>query len=280
MVIASFIITFRETLEAALIVGIILAYLAKTGKRHYNNIIYLGVISAAILSIVIAVIFRILSIGFGGRAEEIFEGATMLIAAVLLSWMILWMMKRKHIAHEIRGDVSLELREKHRLGLFGIAFISVLREGVETVLFLGALAFTTGSISLLGGLSGVIAAVILGYLFFTSTRRINLKVFFNITSIILTLFAAGLVAHGVHEFQEAKVIPTVIEHVWNINPEAPLSEQGIYPALHENGSIGGIAKGLFGYNGNPSLIEVISYLVYLIIILILGINIERVHKII
>ena len=276
--IASFIITFRETLEAALIIGIILAYLARTKKQKYNILVYLGTIAAIILSITAALIFRILSISFEGTAEQIFEGITMLLAAFLLTFMILWMMKRRHVAHEIREHVSEELQEKHKLGLFFIAFIAVLREGIETVLFLGALTFTTGKVSIFGGFAGIVLAIFLGYAFFRGTKKINLKIFFSITSILLILFAAGLVAHGVHEFEEARIIPTVVEHVWDINP--PINPDGSYPLLHEKGYIGSIAKGLFGYNGDPSLIEVLSYIAYLILIFILWRNIEKVHKVI
>lgn len=276
--IPSFIITFRETLEAALIIGIILAYLAKTNKRKYNKFVYFGVIFAIVLSIAAAFVFKILSISFEGTAEQIFEGITMLIAAFLLTFMILWMMKRKHIAHEIKEHVSEELEEKHKLGLFFIAFIAVLREGIETVLFLGALTFISGKISIFGGLLGIGSAVFISYLFFISTKKINLRIFFTITSIILILFAAGLTAHGVHEFQEAKIIPTIVEHVWDINPQ--INPDGSYPALHEKGSIGSIAKGLLGYNGDPSLIEVLSYTFYLIFIFILLKNLEKIHKVI
>lgn len=276
--IASFVITFRETLEAALIIGIVLAYLARTKKQKYNILVYLGTIAAIILSITAALIFRILSISFEGTAEQIFEGITMLLAAFLLTFMILWMMKRRHVAHEIREHVSEELQEKHKLGLFFIAFIAVLREGIETVLFLGALTFTTGKVSIFGGFAGIVLAIFLGYAFFKGTKKINLKIFFSITSIILILFAAGLVAHGVHEFQEARIIPTVVEHVWDINP--PVNPDGSYPLLHEKGYIGSIAKGLFGYNGDPSLIEVLSYIAYLILIFVLWRNIEKVHKVI
>src|SRR3989344_5637953 len=177
--IASFIITFRETLEAALIIGIILAYLAKTNKQKYNKFVYLGTISAVILSIIAAFVFKILSVSFEGTAEQIFEGITMLLAAFLLTFMILWMMKRKHVAHDIRKHVSEELEEKHKLGLFFIVFIAVLREGIETVLFLGALTFTTGDISIFGGFAGIVLAVFLGYAFFKGTRKINLKIFFS-----------------------------------------------------------------------------------------------------
>jgi len=277
--ISSFIITFRETLEAALVVGIVLAYLVKTKKEKYNPIVYIAVVSAVIASILGAFLFNALAGGFEGRAEQIFEGISMLFAAFLLTFMILWMMKQKHIVVELHKKVSTELKERHKFGLFSLVFISVLREGIETVIFLGAASFiAAGSNSAIGAVLGIIGAIILGYMLFVLSKRIDIKKFFNVTSVLLVLFAAGLVAHGVHEFEEAGIIPIVVEHVWDINPLQ--NPDGSYPALHENGAIGSILKGLLGYNGNPSLIEVLSYFAYIILILILWKNIERIHKVI
>ncbi len=276
--IPEFIITFRETLEAALIVGIILSFLVRTKQTKYDNVVYIGIASGIIASIIGALLFIKLAGGFTGRTEEIFEGITMLIGALLLTTMILWMMKQKHIASELEHKVSIEIAETHKFGLFLLVFIAVLREGIETVIFLKAASFVSTNNNLIGALAGIITAIFLGYLIFIGSMKINLKRFFNITSILLILFAAGLIAHGVHELQEAKIIPTVKEHVWDINPE--LNPDESYPLLHEKGYIGSILKGLFGYNGNPSLIEILSYIFYIIIVIILWKEIEKVHKII
>ncbi len=276
--IPSFIITFRETLEAALVVGIILSYLVRIEQTKYNNVVYVGVISGIVASIIGALLFTSIAGGFTGRAEEIFEGITMLFGALLLTTMILWMMKQKHIAMELEHRVATELTKAYKFGLFSLVFIAVLREGIETVIFLGASSFVSTNNTMIGALAGITAAIFLGYAIFVGSMKINIKKFFNITSILLILFAAGLVAHGVHELQEATIIPTVIEQVWDINP--PVNPGGSYPILHEEGYIGSILKGLFGYNGNPSLIEVLSYLVYLALVFVLWRNIERVHKVI
>ncbi|MDO8513031.1 MAG: FTR1 family protein [bacterium] len=276
--IQSFIITFRETLEVALILGIILSYLVRTKQTKYNNVVYMGIISGIVASIIGALLFSKIAGGFTGRAEEIFEGITMLVGALLLTTMILWMMKQKHIAGELEHRVSEELAEVHKFGLFLLVFIAVLREGIETVIFLGATSFVSTNNNMMGALAGITVAIFLGYAIFVGSMKINIKKFFNITSILLILFAAGLVAHGIHEFQEAKIIPTAIEHVWNINP--PVNLDGSYPILHENGYIGSILKGLFGYNGGPSLIEILSYFIYLVSVLVLWRNIEKVHKVI
>ncbi len=271
--IPSFIITFRETLEAALVVGIVLSYLYRVKQTKHNNVVYAGIFSGLVASIIGAVLFTKLAGGFTGRAEEIFEGITMLVGALLLTTMILWMMKQKHIARELENRVATELTETHKFGLFSLVFVAILREGIETVIFLRAAILVSTGNTMIGSLAGVIAAILLGYAIFLGSMKINLKRFFNITSILLILFAAGLVAHGVHELQEAKVVPTVIEHIWNINPPANLD--GSYPILHEKGHVGSILKSLFGYNGNPSLIEVLSYLLYITLVIGLWRNIEK-----
>jgi high-affinity iron transporter len=142
--------------------------------------------------------------------------------------------------------------------LFGLAFLAIVREGIELALFLTATTFIDyqGQI-LLGALVGLSAAILLGWLLFSATVRLDLRRFFQVTGILLILFAAGLVAHGVHEFNEAGWIPSVIEHLYNINP-----------VLDENSVAGVILKTVFGYNGNPSLTEVIAYLLYFVLVLL------------
>ena len=126
--IPSFIISFRETLEAALIFGIIISFLSRTKQTKYNNIVYLGAASGIVGSIIGAFLFNHIAGGFSGRAEQIFEGFTMLIGAVLLTTMILWMMRQKHVAKELEEKVSTEITEAHKLGLFFLVFIAICRK--------------------------------------------------------------------------------------------------------------------------------------------------------
>ncbi len=262
--IPSLLITFRETLEAALVVGIVLGYLDRTSQRQYRGSVYLGVVAGIVASIVGALAFERLAGGFTGRTEQIFEGITMLVGAGLLTTMIFWMRGQKHIANELQQRVATEVAQSRRLGLFSLIFVAVLREGIETVIFLGAVSFAAGGSSLIGAVIGVVAALLLGYGIFIGAMKVNLRTFFNVTGILLILFAAGLVAHGVHELEEAGVIPVVVEHVWDINP--PVRADGTYPPLHERGLVGSLLQALFGYNGNPSLIEVLSWLAYLAVV--------------
>jgi len=239
---------------ASLVIGIILAYLQRTDKESYKKTVWMGVAFGLGLSVLTAILFNVFAGGFEGRAEELFEGVTMLIGVALLTTMILWMMRQRRIAEHIHSKVDTHLAKDaifSHLGLFFLAMIAVLREGVETVIFLNAVRYSSG-LSLIGGLLGVAVAIGLGWLFFYESRKINLKKLFTFSSVLLILFAAGLVAHGVHELEEAKVLDPLISPLYSIN--------GV---VNENSVLGSFLKGLFGYNGNPSLLEALSYWVYL-----------------
>jgi high-affinity iron transporter len=271
--IISALITFRESLEAILIIGIILSYLKKTNHTRYNKIVYVSVALAVSVSIALAYVFFSIAGGFTGVLEEVFEGITMLIGAALLTTMILWMMNQRNVATSLEQKLDVEISEAHKLGIFLLVFVSILREGIELVIFLGAASFVSEESNLLGAIIGMAIAMVIGYLIFVSSRKISLKKFFTITSVLLILFAAGLVAHGIHELQEANVFPIIIEELWNINP--PLNPDGTYPLLHDSGLIGSVFKGLFGYNGNPSLLETLSYIIYLLIAILIWFFIDK-----
>lgn len=258
---ASFLITFRETLEAALIIGIIWGYLARTNNRHYFSVIVKGTVAGILASILGAVVFEVVAGGFEGRTEQLFEGFTMLIGGGLLSSMILWMMTR-NIASEIESNVAVAVGSANKTTLFLLIFFSIWREGIETVLFLSGAGMMDSNYGLLGGGLGIAVALCTGWAFFKGTMKLNIKTVFNVSNVLLIFFAAGLFAHGVHELQEAGALPIFMEQVWDINPAA--GADGDYPLLHEKGAIGSIFKGVFGYNGNPSLLEAITYLIYLL----------------
>jgi len=207
-------------------------------------------------------LFQLALGGFSGKNEQIFEGITMLIGAALLTTMILWMMKQSSFTEAIKQKV--ELSQGKQWGIFFLIVISILREGIESVIFLSAANFVSKDQNLLGAILGLLVAVLVSYLFIIGSLRISLKKFFLVTNILLILFAAGLIAHGIHELQEAGLIPTLIQHVWDINPSAAGGDG--YPLFHERGYLGSIGKDLFGYNGNPSLLEALSYLLYLAVV--------------
>jgi high-affinity iron transporter len=250
---ASLLITFRETLEATLVVGIILAFLRKEGADHrFHRSVWAGVFAGVMASILLAWIFETFLFEWSEGHEELVEGALMFLAAGLLTWMIFWMSKQARIREEIERKVGYYHVREELLGLFFLALVSVLREGIETIIFLNA-AVTAGNNGFFGGMLGISLALLLGFLFFTGLHRIKLKVFFRTTSILLILFAAGLIAHGIHEFQEAGLLPYLTHEAWNTNF-----------IVNEASAIGSLLKGLFGYNGNPSHLEVFGYSTFLI----------------
>lgn len=140
--------------------------------------------------------------------------------------------------------------------MFFLAFLAVFREGLELALFLMAARMASNPIeALVGTILGLGVAILLGWMIFASTRKLNLRQFFQTTNVLLLLFAAGLVALGIHELNEANWVPPIVDHVWDINH-----------ILSDNSEVGEILKALFGYNGNPSLTEVIAYLSYFLVL--------------
>jgi high-affinity iron transporter len=242
--IPAFLLALREGLEAALILGIVLSVLRRVGRRDQARMVGVG--------------FYALGISFEGRSEEIFEGLAMLLAAGVLTWMIFWMERQsRSIQAELEWDVQRAATGGGKWAVFSLAFVAVFREGIELALFLTAAAFTATAAAVVGGaLLGLGAAVLAGWAIFATTTRLDVGAFFRVTSILLIFFAAGLVAHGVHELNEAGIVPAVIEHVWDLNP-----------VLDENSGLGQILKALFGYNGNPSLTEIVAYVGYWLVVL-------------
>lgn len=257
--IPSFLLSLREGVEAALIIGVVLGTLRKINQLDMGRTVWLGAGSAAVLSFLTAIVLRTLGASFEGHAEEIFEGITMLLAAGVLTWMIFWMQRQSRtIRSELESGVQNAVSFGGNKALFSLAFLAVLREGIELALFLTAASLSTDTFQMLiGAIFGLLAAVVLGWLLFATTVRLNMRRFFQMTGILLILFAAGLLAQGVHEFNEAGIIPPLLEHVWDTNH-----------IVDENSTLGLFLKALFGYNGNPSLTEVIAYIGYFIAIFI------------
>lgn len=255
----SLMLAFREGLEAALILGIVLGVLRRVGRGQQVRMVWLGTGSAIVVSLVVGMGLYGLGISFEGQAEEIFEGVAMLLAAGVLTWMIFWMARQgQTIQAELEQDVRRAALVGGRWALFSVAFMAVLREGIELALFLTAASFAASAgVTLIGAILGLGLAIVAGWALFSTTVRLNVRTFFQVTGILLIVFAAGLVAHGIHEFNEAGWIPAVVEHVWNLNP-----------VLDEDSGIGQILKALVGYNGNPSLTEVVAYVGYWIAVLL------------
>ncbi len=265
MIVAPIIISLREGIEAALVIAIMIAYLRRSNQRNLTRYVLGGAIAAIVSSMVIAILMSILWGTFEGPLLAVFEGTVVLIAALLLTTMIVWMWHAgSGVAAEIEDSVSQRTAQKSGIGVALLAFALVLREGVELVLFTMALAIQEGSETYLGVAIGLTLAIGVGLAIHQGSLKVSLKAFFNWTSVLLVLFAAGMMAYGIHELQEAGLFLIGPLEVWNINP--PQLPDGSYPLLHEKGFIGAMFKALFGYNGNPSALEVIVYIGYLVVL--------------
>jgi high-affinity iron transporter len=203
------VVALREGFEASLVVGIVLAFLDRTGRRDGFNTVWVGVAAAVAVSVAAGIVLFAIGAELEGTAGAVFEGTAAITAAALLTWMIFWMRRQaRSIRKEIEGRVSTALAQGSAVGLAAIAFIGVLREGVETALFLFSTTEASSPVvSLVGGLIGLSLAVVLGYAFYRGSSRLNLRLFFQATSVLLLLFAAWLLTKGLDELSEGGVIP-------------------------------------------------------------------------
>ncbi len=263
---ATFVLMLREGLEAALIVGIIAAYLVKIGRRDALAPVLLGVGAAIAVSIGAGVAI-VLTIGrLPLVVQETLEGAAGLAAVVVLTWMLFWMRRQgRAMKGELETGVQSALASGSTVALAGLAFIAVVREGLETVLFLLAIGSAAGaSIGTVGaGLVGLLAASAIGYAIFAAGVRIDLRRFFTITGTLLIFVSAGLMAFVVAEFGEAGLISNT-GRLFDLN--------GVLPA---SSPLGTLLAGLFGYRAAPTPLEAIAWVAYLIPVLILFVGVPR-----
>jgi high-affinity iron transporter len=202
----AFIVTLREGFEASLIIGLIVAYLTKTGQKpEYGRHVWLGTAAALVASFLIgATLF--LAVGeLEGSAEATFEGTAMILAASVLTWMVFWMRKQSRtIGGHLRAQVQEAIYSGSAVALAGVAFVAVAREGIETALFLFAATSESSPLTTVtGGILGLVAAVLLGVLFYRGAIKINLRSFFTVTGMLVIGLAAYLLFNGIHEVGEA-----------------------------------------------------------------------------
>jgi high-affinity iron transporter len=253
----SFLITFRETLEAALVVGIVLTFLTKTKQPIFKKFVWQGIGIGVAAAVLLAFILEAFFGGFTGAAEEIFEGVLMLITAGFLSWMIMWVHKQKDVAKRIKEKVAVHVKSGYGWGILILVATSVFREGTETVLYLKASSLIGQTGQLTGAVLGIVGALVLGYGLFKWALRVNIQAVFTVTSIFLIMFAAGLVAHGIHEFQEVGWLP-----VFSFDPVYNISH------ILDNGSVlGSLLRTVFGYTSHPTILEIVFYASYIFFIL-------------
>jgi high-affinity iron transporter len=254
---AAFLITLREGIEAALIVSILLAYLRQLQRTDRFSLIWAGTGVAVAASIVIGAVIYGIAGEFSGEAEEIFEGLVTLAAVGVLTWMIFWMRRQAaRVKSELHSRVDSALVDGG-IALAGLAFFAVLREGVETALFLfGAEAATnaTRGETIAGGLLGLAVAVVLGYLLYRGGIRLNLRTFFRVTGTLILVVAAGLFAFSVHELQEAGWLPFLTGTAYDVSN-----------TLSDENGLGAFLRALIGYNDDPSWLEVLAWLGYIVV---------------
>jgi high-affinity iron transporter len=249
----SYLLSLREGIEAALIIGILLGALRQMHHREFIPALWLGAISAGVLSILAAVLLTSFGLEMKDPGEAIFEGFTMVIAAALLTWMIFWMSRQaRFMKANLEADVHRASQGGKR-AIFFVAFVAILREGIELALFLTASVFATSNAlqTTIGAILGLGTAILLGWSIFAATVRLDLRRFFQVTGFMLVLFAAGLFAHGIHEFTEVGWIPSLINPVWDLTS-----------VVSAESTLGQLLGALFGYNPAPTLSEMIGYVVY------------------
>ncbi|MDG4656580.1 FTR1 family protein [Ectobacillus antri] len=280
MQLQAFLITFREVLEALLIVGIITTYLKRTDNKKFVKYVWLGAGMAVLASFLVALLFQVVFTGFAAMGSEMYlKIGIIFVSAVLLTQMVFWMAEHsKNIKANVEGKMSHYITTGNVIGMVVHSFLVVLREGVETVFFFAAI--TGGNIGAAfqgwGAVSGLLVASVVAYMFFKGTMRVSLKTFFKVTGVFIVMIAAGLLVQGVSMLQDIKLLGSVMPHVYDITwflPEHPidyehyLRDNGVAPLL--SGDIGIFLKAFLGYSSMPSIEEVIVYLGYFVVIYML-----------
>ena len=251
---STFIIALREGLEAALIIGILVAYILKTDRRHLLAPLWSGVAAAIVGSIGLGLILSKTSEELTERAEKLFVGTTSFLAVALVTWMVFWM---KRTARTLRSDLHGKVDSALRTGplaLAGAAFFAVIREGLETALFVYSNFNTvanTGS-SALGLILGFAVAISLGYLIFKSAIKLDLSKFFRYTGVALVVVAAGVLSYGVHEFQELGWLPGGESYAWDVSSLIP-----------KDSLLGATLGGLVGFDNTTSWLQLGIWAIYL-----------------
>jgi high-affinity iron transporter len=247
-------ITIREGLEAFLITGILLAYLKKVNQRSLAAYVWAGTVAGVVPSVALALAFQRLAFQFEeGPAASVFEAIASALAVGILSYMVLWMQRQaRTLKAEIEAKAAAAISAGHLFTLAFLAFITVLREGLETAVFLSALTTrATGESPLPGAFLGLLAAIAIAYAYFALTVKLNLRRFFIVTGTLLIFIAAGLCAHifmALHELG----FPVVIEKVWSTRW-----------LLDSESLAGRILHAFIGYHDEPNLLQVLAYFGYL-----------------
>lgn len=255
---STFIIALREGLEAALIVGILVAYLVKTGRRALLAPLWAGVALAVLVSLATGAFLTFTSTELSARGEEFFAGTTSFVAVGFVTWMVFWMKRTaRHLKGQLEGQMSTAVLAGP-LALAAAAFFAVVREGLETSLFIYANFKTVSSTpsATVGLILGLGLAIALGYLIYRSSIKINLSKFFNYTGIALVIVAAGVLSYGIHEYQELGWLPGVDFFIWDVTSVIP-----------KESLLAGVLAGTVGFDTTMSLLQFVFWAAYLAIVL-------------
>ena len=255
---STFIIALREGLEAALIVGILVAYLVKTGRKALLAPLWAGVALAVVVSLATGAFLTFTSTELSPRGEEFFAGTTSFLAVGFVTWMVFWMKRTaRHLKGQLEGEMSTAVLAGP-LALAAAAFFAVVREGLETSLFIYANFKTVASTpsATVGLVLGLGLAITLGYLIYRSSIKINLSKFFNYTGIALVVVAAGVLSYGIHEYQELGWLPGADFLVWDVTS-----------VIAKESLIGGVLAGTIGFDTTTSLLQFVLWAAYLAVVL-------------
>lgn len=262
MFLANFLIALREGLEAALVVGIIAAYLIKSGHRAALRQMWVGVGLVVLAALAFGAVLTFGPKTLTFQAQEIIGGTLSLVAAAMITWMVLWMAQHsRDLKRSLEGQLAGSLEKDGGQGVVWIAVVAVGREGMETSLFVWATVRSAYehrvSLTVLGLASGFAVAIVVGYLIYRGAVRINLRRFFLVTGYLLVLVAAGIVSYGIGDLQEAGVLPRLSTHAWDLSHLLP--DQG--SPLRWLWVVG---EATFQVNLQPTVLQVIGWWAYLV----------------
>jgi len=251
---STFVIALREGLEACLIVGILVAYIVKTNRKGYLKPLWTGVAAAVVMSIALGAFLTLTSVSLSERGQELFAGITSFIAVALVTWMVFWM---RRTARTLRSELQGKLDNAVATGplaLAGVAFVSVIREGLETSLFVYTNFQTVADVtsSTIGLLLGFAVSITLGYLIYKSAIKLNLAKFFTYSGVALIIVAAGVLSYGIHEFQELGYLPGPDAFAWDVTS-----------FIAKDSILGASLSGTIGFDTTTSWLQLGVYVLYL-----------------
>ena len=250
---SNFLIGLREGLEASLVVGILVAYLVKTGHRDRLAPVWAGISAAIAVSLAVGAVLTFTSQALSFQAQEAFGGIMSVIAVIFVTGMIFWMRKT---ARHMKGELQHQLAVALTAGAAALAVTAVLavgREGLETALFVWAASEGQGAGAPAGAIAGLLVAAAIGYGVYRRSVKLNLATFFTVTGAALVIVAAGVLAYGIHDLQEANILPGLHALAFDVSAQIPPSSW-----------YGTLLKGIFNFSPDATWLQIVAYLVYLV----------------